>query len=211
MLQKHPFHTNFLAIISLLTIAVLIAIPQVGNSEELSDDDLFAAVNKQASSSSRARKLYVFPPGRNKRITFVRTDTHKLYIIDTAEDLVFYLPSVGGVPEKGKRKLDAYRAEFAHVVKNTVQDAVRNHDDKMRAKVVEIFTPKVANIHPKTISDPPPPTLDSYHISYTTLKGKHNFPSDLPLTAKVVVGDNTYSLKTTLQYFSLPNMRVITN
>ncbi|PQO26115.1 hypothetical protein C5Y96_21945 [Blastopirellula marina] len=211
MLREALIQTNVLPIISLLMLVVLMAIPQVANSEELSDADLFAAVNKQTNTFSRVRKLYVFPPGRNKRITFVRTDTHKLYIIDTAEDLVFYVSAGIGIPEKAKRKMDAYRAEFAHVVKSTVQDAVRNHDDKMRAKVVEIFTPKVANIQPKTISDPPPPTLDSYHISYAALKGKHNFPSDLPLTAKVIVGDNTYSLKTTLQYYSLPNMRVITN
>lgn len=203
-------HASVFAIISFVTLAVLMAVPQVANAAELSDDEIVAVIKKQTNNFSRVNKLYVFPPGRNKRLTFVRADNGYLYLIDTAEDLVFKLQYGLPVPAQAKRKMNAYRAEFAYVVKKTMQDAVRDHDDKMRAKVVEILAQRVANIQPKTISDPPSPTLDSYHISYSPLKGKHNFPSNLPLTAKVNVGDNTYSLKTTLQYYSLPNMRVIT-
>ncbi|WDI42266.1 hypothetical protein [Bremerella sp. P1] len=207
MLLNRLSYSHLLVRSSFILLVAWMLLPCAAHAEEFSDDAIFAAVEKQSSSSSRIRKLYVFPPGRNKRITFIRTDDHKLFVIDWAEDLVFYMPYA---PEKAKRKMSAYRAEFSHVVKKTVQDAIRNHDEKMQAKVVEIFASKVAKIRPKTISDPPPAVLDSYHISYASLKGKHNFPSTLPLTAKVNVGDNTYSLKTTLQYYSLPNMRVIT-
>ena len=210
MHRDRSYHASFLGIVPFFVIAMLLVTPHVTQASELTDDEIFAAIGKQTNNFSRVRKLYVFPPGRNKRIMFVRADNGYLYLIDSAEDLVVNLQYGLPKPAKAERKMNAYRAEFAYVVKKTMQDAVREHDDKMRAKVVEIFRPKVANIQPKTISDPPPPTLESYYISYSSLKGKHNFPSSLPLTAKVKVGDNTYSLTTTLQYYSLPNMRVIT-
>ncbi len=187
----------------------MLCVPVVGVSQELSDDEILAAIEKQTNLFSRVQRLYVFPPGRNKRITFVRADNGYLYLIDSAEDLVFYLRFGLPVPEKAKRKMNAYRAEFSYVVKKTVRDAMKNHDEAFDKKVIEIFAPKVVNLRPKTISDPPPPMLDSYHVSYSGLKGKHNFPGDLPLTAKIKVGDDTHILKTTLQYYSLPNMRVI--
>lgn len=187
----------------------MLCVPVVGVSQELSNDEILAIVTKQTSHYFPVRELYLFPPGRNKRIHFIRTNAHKLFVIDTSEDLAFYLQSGLSVPDKAKRKMHAYRSEFSYVVKKTVQDAMDNHDEAFDKKVIEIFAPKVVNLRPKTISDPPPPMLDSYHVSYSGLKGKHNFPGDLPLTAKIKVGDDTHILKTRLQYYSLPNMRVI--
>lgn len=210
MPPPRPFSlSRFLRFFVPAFLAALLTSPLPAHANELTDEEIFAAVEKQTNLFSRVRKLYVFPPGRNTRIHFVRGDNHTLYVIDTANDLVFDVRPGAPVTEKAKRKLNAYRAEFAFVVKKTVQDAIANHSEAMNAKVVEIFAPKVARIQPKTISDPPPPTFEKYHVSFKGLHGK-SFPPYLDLTAEVKIGADSYTLKSYLQYYSLPNMRVIT-
>lgn len=175
-------------------------------AKELSDAELYAVIEKQVRSSPKA--LYVFPPGRNEHLTFVYVSTFHLFIFDSLADQAFNVRQ--GVPAAAQRKMSAYRAEFAYVVKKTVQDAIDNHPDAMTAKMIEILQNEVRSIQPKTISETPEPTLENVHISYKNLEGKHSFPSHLYATGRVKIGRNTHNLKTPLQYYSLPNMRVIT-
>lgn len=176
-----------------------------GNGPGLSDDQIFDVISKQFSDRPGPNKLYVFPAGRNTDLTFVETDSHSVFVIDSKKDIV--LPIHSHVARDDA--LYEYQFDFKEVVRDTIESAISDHRMKLESYLLRKNATTASTLETRSLSGNATAVIESIDIDMKYFLQRDVFPVSFALRVKIKAGSLEDSVQNQLNYSELPNMRQI--
>ncbi|MFN3148686.1 hypothetical protein [Bremerella sp.] len=176
-------------------------------SLSLSDTQIIDAIRKVSDANSAITEAYVFPKNSAKDgvvYAFSSGASPRLFVIDSAKDLVLPLASS---PFGGNSATNAYDDDYRLVFRDTVQDAIDNHRDKLFRFFLNRHSGTAADLEKQVLSGTAKAEVTDVKVVFPS--NSQGFPQRVSATVTIQAGSLVKQINSSIDCTDLPNMRSI--